>query len=73
MKELLGRIGLKINPITTLVKNWVISDAAAAPIAPQAGIRHRFSATLAKAPATLIAVKYFCFPSARIQIFRTDP
>jgi hypothetical protein len=66
-------MGLKMKPMTTLVKNWVISEATAAPTPPQSGIRNQFRMRLAAAPMTLIPNRYFCYPSARIQTFRTDP
>ena len=68
-----GLMGFTIMQRTKLVKNCVKTEAIAAPSSRRIGMRARFKATLITAPERLIIQRYFCFFSARIHTFLTDP
>ena len=73
ISRLFSRIAGIMNPVTTFVKNCVTSEASAAPFIPNTGISRLLRTIFAKAPAAFIGSRYFCFFSARSQMFLTDP
>ena len=71
--KLFLRIDLKIKPKIILVNICVNNEAKAAPVIPLIGINIKFKIIFINAPVRFIFQRTLCLPSARIQMFRTEP